>query len=476
MHEVISIAASQRAGHLLCQLYNVQESHIPYKKKETPIDNNVFLYPVQAHGRTTYYPRSINIELHGGYGLLGKYEYHEKIQRPDNVQVIQTEQVPKHEFQQKLDQGLPADGTILEPAKPKFWTDYSKLLYRPQSLLDIDDYKHPDGEHKFFPNLKFDQFQIGQEQFKGCEDAVEDIFRRELETSDQMQGVQLFTELDTAWGGLTNEMLLFLKDEYFNNGAAKYNIWLFGATSLQKQSTLTRIKSLVELSKSTSLVFPLVLQPDLSSGLLKDFLPESMWHQESLHSVFVNSLWLLSSRRKNQTLMSEMEDDLLRGYDRRNIVNEISLHGKQPFQMTDDPRVIEAVLRGEPIPGQAEMVAELGLHKHQSNQKPGFRRAIITPEEKEEPHATVYKGEPSSITKLDTFPAILQDVPLHTEFGQSGQLRTTLKEYRQIVSRVRAPQQHDILGDKAELIEDICGLIDEYTVGYADDSESEDDY
>lgn len=485
MQEVISIAASQSLGHLTTHLFNVQESYIPYlRNAKLTHQNDIFLEPLRANGRVNYYPRAITIQLTGGYGFLGKFAFQEPSVDLSAFQGIQIEQKPrveKNDYQQSLDDGKPTDNLMLNENNTKYFTDYNKLIYKPHSLLSIEDYNHPDGVHKHFDRLKFDSFNIGSEEYKNYEEEVDDSFRRLLESLDNIQGVSVFSELDNAWGGFSNELLLHLRDEYFNNGvSSKYNIWCYGIGSpnYTKQNALTRIKSFIELSKNSSLFFPLGIDSSLSL-LSKSFSASSLWHREAVHAFFVNSIWSTNNQSEGRTTMAEYESNILRGFDKRNIVNEIKINETKkklgPF-VVDDPRIIEAVLRGEKLPKDEPKKLELNLLPNKPPSKPFFSQSIIPASEslKEELEGKVsVNRDIGKILSLDSFPDVFQSSDLYTEFGQSTGLKDHLKQFRQIIQRVRAPKDLDHVGDKQELIEDISTLVEEYTQGYELDEESD---
>ncbi|KAF7999148.1 hypothetical protein HF325_006680 [Metschnikowia pulcherrima] len=162
MHEVINFSCSQASGHLITQLYNVQESHLPYTRNKTLTHaNDVFLVASKVKGRTNYYPRSINVEFQGGFGYLGKYEYHGPKIEPElmeNVEIRSQERRAKNEFQLNLDAGKPTDSLLLSKHNTEYWTDYNKLIYRPDLLISLGGFSHPEGTHKNFPRLKFENY------------------------------------------------------------------------------------------------------------------------------------------------------------------------------------------------------------------------------------------------------------------------------------------------------------------------------
>lgn len=484
MHEVINLSCSHSAGHLLTQLYNVQESHIPYSKAaKLNHDNDVFLTSTRVNGRANYHPRSINFEFSGGYGFLSKFEYSEsKVKVEDFDNVLAQERLTKNEYQATLDSSGKTTAAMLNTDNTSHWTDYNRLIYKPKSLMELPNYKHPDGQHKHFPRLKFDSYTIGQEEFIPLRDEIDDGFRKFLETLDQIQGVSFFTETDSAWGGFTNEMIMFLRDEYFNGGnKSKYNFWTYGLQSLSKPSTLNmlnRIKATSEFATNCTLFIPMNT-PTQSSGFFNDtYNPTNLWHREAVNALFVNSLWGLNSQLEYQANMATLEDSLLRTNHNRNIVNELRICQKNQedfFGLVQNVDIMAMYYSGA---AAAKSSSELSLGHDEWSSGEAFSRISIgskEPEQESTRNTTFFQNHfIDEITSLDTFPQILkQGGGFSTDFQQTGAYKQTLKNYKKVIEKVKLPQHLEIIGDKAELIESISLLVEEYSCGYSDESDYE---
>lgn len=475
MHEVISIQCSHEAGHTLASLYNVQESHIPYSRNALLThSNDVFLWPIKVRDRNNYFPRTIHFELSGGYGALGKHQFHEPkvdIQLFDQVEVIKKTQTLKSEYQKRLDEGLKTDSSMLNKENTGHWTDYSRLIYKPQALMEVGDFLHPTGEHRHFSRLKFDSFSSGVQAYKDKRDEIDDVFRLYLEGLDLLQGVNFFTGLDNAWAGYTFEMITDITDEYFNNGVAnKHCIWVYGLLS-SKESILNRIKGIVELSKSLTMLIPLAT-PRSGTVFTGEYDPSNSWHVGAVRSGVVNSLWGLNSQIENPVRMAEMEANMLRGVDRRNIVNDVSFTTSTGDQsghgVFADVDILQMYLSGGPETA-ATQSASLALGETHGSV---LGSCGATKEASEsDAYVNKYLLEFSSI---DTFPEILKNEFAQVTFRQTSGLKDLLKRYRATVQRARGLHFDTILGDRSELVEDISALVDEYTVGYEDESDWDD--
>ncbi|ODV79322.1 tubulin nucleotide-binding domain-like protein [Suhomyces tanzawaensis NRRL Y-17324] len=505
MSEAITISLSQQAGHVTTHLYNTQESHIPYKKTQPVHHNNsVFLTTSKNGNHTNYAPRSVVYDFKGGFGALNKHEYHEKKPNFDGISKhdVQSYHTPgeKTEYQINLDRGI-TDGDVLNENNTKFWSDYNKLIYNPKSLFTLENYVYngqQNGVHKNFANLKFSAYNIGKEELNSNDiDDQLDRFRFYLEQCDLFQGLNVIGEIDNGWGGFGNQLMEQLLDEYFNGGISnsKNSIWYYGLSGAKPNlhQTITRIKSTIELSKNSTLFLPINTVPTTTPFLSEQYSSSSLWHTSSLPAMFISSLWGLQTQLENLTSMAVIEENLLRGYSSRKFVNEIKLHKieQESSGSTISNVDINAYFNLEqPLP-PAEAVLDLSVRNLPVKLRPLKQRKFVTnyvvPRKsalkdslsKDGVASNIYENHHlQDIIKGDTFPSkILGDganTEYYSEFNISTSFRDTMKGYKVIISNIRRNNVIEVVEEKEELIEDINGIIDEYTVGY-EDSDLEDE-
>lgn len=409
---------------------------------------------------------------------MGKHDFHEpKLDLSalgSDVSVTQKARVEKNEYQQILDSGGQTDPSLLSKSNTTYWSDYNKLVYRPASLFEIDNYVHPMGHHKHFQKLKFKNYNVGEEEFTVLFDLVEDTFRKNLEALDMIQGVNFFSDVDSAWGGFTNEMLVQLKDEYFNNGAnSKHNIWTYGLVA-QEPNLLTRIKSFVEFSKNSSLFIPISLNIQNSALLAPNFDFSCHWHRALVQAAFVNLIWGLNCQMEQPVRMAEIEAGIVRGFDKRNIINEIQIEEEveeikdSEYGLVSDANIMNAYLGLDQKPKGKGHIS-LGITEQASLIG---KRTVISKQRKDVDANQYVNPYINEITKIDSTPSVLQK-SFQTTFAQNVALKDLLKQYRKVIQRVRLPQHLQIIGDKAELVEDLSVIIEEYTMGYEDESDFE---
>lgn len=445
MGEVINIGAAQFSGHVLTHLYNKQESHIPYKPDQKLIyDNNVFLSSAKVNGRTNYSPRSIIFDVKNGFGSLGRYDYYDPqidIQSLGLEVINTTQPLEKNLYQQGLDKGK-SDSNLLSVSNTKFWSDYNKLIFKPRSLVLLDSWQIDNDyntSNRFVPNMKFDKFNLGTEEFNNMSEDVIDNFRKLLEESDYFQGLQVSTELDNSWGGFTTNMISTIKDEFFNyTSNNKFTIWVFGYLS-PKFTTVdqktSRIQSLVELSRHSSVLFPL----QRSST--------NFWQNSTDSAIIINSIWEILNDKT--TVMKDFESTLLNTQLDRNIVNNISIHDE-----VDDSEQLNKL-------NLYDMNQSTTAHTSCGfNKKPKhiFSSNFITNDEQAENVTYKAKNNLLDITKIDTFPKT-KYTKIKTEFSIDSSIVYDFKQQLKALDRVKFNEDFD---DKRELMNDLHNLKTAY--------------
>lgn len=139
---------------------------------------------------------------------------------------------------------------------------------------------------------------MGNELF-GALDKDQDIVDRDwrpfVEECDQMQGIQVFTTIDDAWGGFASSYIEALRDEY-----PKQCIWVWGLqnpaldTPLEKRRLrLTNsAHSTSQISTQATTFVPLSMPDRLPSSVSLD--PSSAWHTSALLAAAAESATLPS--------------------------------------------------------------------------------------------------------------------------------------------------------------------------------------
>ena len=129
-------------------------------------------------------------------------------------------------YQQSLDAGL--EPPALTTDTVRYWSDFNRVFYHPKSVVQLNEY---DLNSTLQP---FEKWSTGEDLFASL-DKEHDVLDRDLrpfaEEADQMQGIQIITTIDDAWGGFASRYLERIRDEY-----GKLTLWTWGL-----QDTLTGV-------------------------------------------------------------------------------------------------------------------------------------------------------------------------------------------------------------------------------------------
>lgn len=182
-------------------------------------------------------PRTVIYDLKGGFGSLRKinalYDITDDAATnpqapPKNTSlwggrtVVQRQDpIAPSAYQQALDAGLETVRPTTDSVR--YWSDFNRVFYHPRSVVQLNDYELNSSL------VPFERWDTGEELFAGL-DRDQDIVDRDLrpfaEEADQMQGIQVMTTLDDAWGGFASRYVERLRDEY-----GKTAIWVWGLQS-----------------------------------------------------------------------------------------------------------------------------------------------------------------------------------------------------------------------------------------------------
>ncbi|KAL1866228.1 mtDNA inheritance, partitioning of the mitochondrial organelle [Diaporthe australafricana] len=516
MHEIITLQLGQQSNYLATHFWNAQESYFTYaENEESAIDHDVHWRPgLGADGSETFMPRTVIYDLKGGFGSLKRINALYDIQDDDPAQtsslwggkavVQKAEPIEPSAYQQSLDAGLEPPQLTTESVR--YWSDFNRVFYHPRSIVQLNEY---DLNSSIAP---FERWESGEELFANL-DKEHDLVDRDLrpfaEEADHMQGIQIMTTVDDAWGGFASRYMEKLRDEY-----GKTTIWVWGLQEgfqgVNREKRLLRLvnkaKSLTEIYKQASLVIPIAtpssLSPRLRNVLSLD--TSSSWHTSALLSAAIESA-TLPSRLKDSTNRDSLG----------NMTDLLNLHGKQTvanLQMSfsgtgETPRSEE--VGDEPKDGlrldlDLRPADDLGDVRKQQN---GYHRApkifsqVLasrgervdgTDEEQgdgeEEDDRTRRRGQRETISRRyrstlsyplpDSFPHIFRDekgedlksnVAVTTSLSTDAALSGRLKSLRSTVTRLIGVE------DRETLSNELAEMADEYHEGWSSGSDSGDD-
>ncbi|KAI2470565.1 tubulin nucleotide-binding domain-like protein [Annulohypoxylon bovei var. microspora] len=331
MREIITLQLGQQSNYLANHFWNTQESYFTYAaNEESPVDHDVHFRPgIGSDGTETFMPRTVIYDLKGGFGTLRKINSLYEIDGDPSSSslwsgrtVIQRQQpIEASAYQESLDTGqAPAE---LTTSTVRYWSDFSRVFYHPRSIIQLSEYELNSTV------MPFEKWHMGEELFASL-DKEHDLLDRDLrsfaEEADQIQGLQVMTGIDDAWGGFAARYMERLRDEY-----GKTPIWVFGAQGpsrgLPREKRLLKLvnkaRTLAELNSQASLIIPLALpERPLPSTVHLD--SSSPWHVSALFAAALESVTLYTRLRTSDRVYSSSlgnMTDLLNVFGKQTIAN-----------------------------------------------------------------------------------------------------------------------------------------------------------
>ena len=235
-------------------------------------------------------------------------------------------------YQQALDQGLQPPELRTETVR--FWSDYNHIFYHPRSIVQLNEYELNSSLRPF------EKWQTGDELFANL-DREHDLLDRDLrpclEECDQLQGIQVFTGIDDAWGGFAAKYLERMSDEL-----GKGSRWVFGintrkhnARERQMLQMTNLVQSVYAVDTSSSLHVPMSLG-SIGYPSYLSFDGYSPWHTSAVQAAMVESITLPSRLRGSESAhatFDQMETTLNNDGSRRLVAAGMSV---------DDPSHLHA--------------------------------------------------------------------------------------------------------------------------------------
>lgn len=179
----------------------------------------------------------------------------------DAVEVLQTECIPKPEYQQDLDEAKSLrDKDYDFHTNVETWTDYAYARYHPRSVTIIREFELSLNEETF------DCFTSGTELWRGeqFEDDFSDRIRQYVEECNNCQGFQVLFDCTNGFSGLSAKCLDHLNDEYSKTNftipvfAPKMQNFRNAETAMSESIRVINIAmSFANLFEQSSLIMPL---------------------------------------------------------------------------------------------------------------------------------------------------------------------------------------------------------------------------
>ena len=347
MHEIVTLQFGQQANYIGTHYWNIQESYFTYAGQEdSPVDHDVSFRPgIGADGSDTYTPRTVIYDLKGGFGTLRRENALYELQQQANpaqsgpwsgsTVPLQLPAIAPSSYQQALDLGTQPPELTTETVR--FWSDYNHVFYHPRSIVQLSEYELNSSIRPF------EKWHTGDELFADLDreyDLLDRDLRPFLEECDQLQGIQIFTEIDGAWGGFTARYLERISDEL-----GKGSRWVFGNTHKRhnaRERQMLQIanfaQSLYAVDGSASLLAPM----SMSSGQLPTYLSldtSNPWHLSAVQTAMIESVTLPSRLRETESgraTFDQIETTLNNDGNRRIVAAGMSFDDPSHLQEMND--------------------------------------------------------------------------------------------------------------------------------------------
>ncbi|TKA70077.1 hypothetical protein B0A55_09000 [Friedmanniomyces simplex] len=308
MHEIITLQFGQQANYIGTHYWNTQESYFTYAGQEdSPVNHDIsFRAGIGANGDDTYTPRTLIYDLKGAFGTLRRENALYQLQQQEQPSQaggwsgatipLQLSPIAPSRYQQALDQGT--EPPRLTTDTVRFWSDYNHLFYHPRSIVQLNEYELSSTL------MPFEQWSSGEDLFASLDrehDLLDRDLRPFLEECDQLQGLQILTGIDDAWGGFAAKYLERVSDDL-----GKGCRWVFGLqdgkrTTRQRQTLQVAnvAQSLNAINASASMHLPITSLPaPLPAYVSLD--AESRWHTSALQAAVVESITLPTRLRRHE--------------------------------------------------------------------------------------------------------------------------------------------------------------------------------
>ncbi|KAK7990938.1 Protein dml-1 [Apiospora arundinis] len=385
MHEIITLQLGQQSNYLATHFWNTQESYFTFGEGagESPVNHDVHFRPgLGADGTETFMPRTVIYDLKGGFGSMRKINALYEEEGADNPTalwngktVVQKQQpIDMSEYQASLDAGsAPPE---LTTQNVRYWSDFSRVYYHPRSIVQLNEYELGSTL------MPFEKWGMGEELFASL-DKDHDLLDRDLrpfvEEADQMQGVQIMTGIDDAWGGFAAKYVERMRDEY-----GKTPIWLWGLqepnAGIPREKRLLRLtnkaRSFAALSSQVSLLIPLsVPSRSLARSVVLD--KASAWNVTALFNAAMESTSLYTRLKPN----SDQANSATMG----SVTDMLNVFGKQTIanlQMSpvEPPAPVDGSSNGiQILSGRGELISRLNEMSYEDEEDGGGGQSRVEP-------------------------------------------------------------------------------------------------
>ncbi|GAB7354026.1 hypothetical protein MBLNU459_g4613t1 [Dothideomycetes sp. NU459] len=495
------------------------ESYFTYgTEDESPVDHNVhFRAGIGADGSETFTPRAVLYDLKGAFGTLKRENaLYDMQDDPSNIaqqmwmgntNVIRHDPIPQSTYQEHLDKGLEPPELTTETVR--FWSDYNRVYYHPRSIVQLNEYELNSAL------MPFERWSSGEDLFSDLDkehDLLDRDLRPFLEECDQVQGLQIFTSTDDAWGGFAARYLDRIRDELGKTSAWVWGLEDAGRKSRQRQVLQTGniAQSLYQISSQASMYIPLTTAPSKLPPYLS-INSASRWHTSALQALSIETITLSTRLRANmdgRASLDECETVLSNDSKRKiatvgfSVANPAELDRSRESAEQQDSRIHSRATNGSAQDSEAdppeldvdlqpEMISIGNQRVHSSQRKHIFSqveclrgkwKSAVEVEDLNLASRDRYASGPRiQGNQTDLLFPLLDSYPKIFEFEGTQErlaIRAALTTSASVAQRVRSVEAlaRSIVGidEREALCDGLVGICEEYEDGW-DSDESDDD-
>ncbi|KAI8071537.1 tubulin domain-containing protein [Gongronella butleri] len=265
MREILTLQLGQLANYVGTHYWNTQDAYFSYNDDASVEFDHDTLFRAGStlKGTETYTPRALIFDLKGAFGSLHKYnKLYESAGADDavawehGVQQASAE-AADHPYQQQLQLAEQGQAPLQDASEQldqtvSSWADFNRVYYHPRSMTTVASHTVDN------PLTPFDTIAIGRKAYKDLDkdlDIYDGLVRHYVEECDQLQGFQLFADIDSAFAGFAEQLLDDIADDF-----PKTSILTFGMMKAENKrpvSTLNRFFGIPRLTQASSLFVPL---------------------------------------------------------------------------------------------------------------------------------------------------------------------------------------------------------------------------
>ncbi|XP_042421679.1 protein misato homolog 1-like isoform X1 [Zingiber officinale] len=373
MRELVTIQVGTYANFIGSHFWNFQDELLGLAEepnrdplfKSSDLDMDVLYRTGETQkGIPTYCPRLLSVGFQGSLGSLNISGFlYDHIQSPNpdvltwtgNVARLVAEPHPKNLFLQSLyeEEHGKLDASEDDPASSltksiqdiarveclendvKFWTDFSKVQYHPQSLYELNN--------SWTDINKFDNYGIGKDVLSGglLLEEMNERLRFFIEECDHIQGIQFVVDDFGGFSAAAVEILEDIADEYTNTPVLLYSVRdpCVYANAINQKSIARALHDAVSFSRLSSychLMIPVGL-PSVRRAfspllLVEDHKPyhTSAVYASSMHSISIPFRMQMPGPATSSTFTSGAMDvgeivHTLSGQSRQNMVTSLAI-------------------------------------------------------------------------------------------------------------------------------------------------------